>query len=297
MLKYLMQKKKTRDLHIDIANKTMSYIYQYIDTDINIDELAILFNVSKIHLHKIFKEQMNINIYEFIKSIRLQKASNLLLTNRYSTITEIAKICGYSSQSSFIKAFKKRFEQTPKEWRKGGYEIYSNKILENSLLTNAMPQFNQNKISIVKTEPKTIYYIRQKGYVTAEGKQKWQQLQAWALTNELTNYEQISIYHDNPAITPHNDCFYIAAISLQDNKSLNHTNLPHNTLPGGLYATFNLYGEENEIGWFIQWAYQEWLPNSGFETTTEPPYAILHKNHFLEENGVDATFYLPIRHL
>lgn len=157
-----MQKRNTRNLHIDIANKTMSYIYQNINTSINIDELALNFNVSKIHLHKIFKEQMGINIYESIKSIRLQKASNLLLTNKYSTITEIANLCGYSSQSSFIKAFKKRFEQTPNEWRKGGYEVYSNKILKNSLLNNSMPSFDKSKIQIIKTKSRVIYYIRQK---------------------------------------------------------------------------------------------------------------------------------------
>ena len=39
---------------------------------------------------------------ETIKSIRLQKASNLLLTNIHSTISQIANQCGYSSQTSFL---------------------------------------------------------------------------------------------------------------------------------------------------------------------------------------------------
>ena len=117
-----MQRKITRDLHINIANKTMSYIYRYIDTAINIDELALSFSISKKHLHNIFKEQLGINIYESIKSIRLQKASNILLTNKYSSITQVANMCGYSSQSSFIKAFKNRFEVSPTQWRNGSYE-------------------------------------------------------------------------------------------------------------------------------------------------------------------------------
>ena len=285
-----MQRKNTRDLHIDIANKTMSYIYKYIDTAINIDELALKFKVSKKHLHNIFKEQLDINIYESIKSIRLQKASNLLLTNKYSSITQIANMCGYSSQSSFIKAFKERFEQTPKEWRNGGYEIYSDMILKNSLLKDSLPNFDTSKVRIVKTEDKQIYYLRQKGYIVEEAKQKWQQLQALVYTNELEDYEQIGIYHDNPTITPHEKCFYIAAIS--SNKNLN-TNVPSNVLKGGLYAVFDLYGGD-EAAWFIKWAYHKWLPNSGFETTTDPSFLIMHKNHFLEDNEIDATFYLPI---
>ncbi len=290
-----MQKKNTRDNHIEIANKTMSYIYQNIDTPINIDELAVSFGVSKIHLHKIFKEQLGINIYESIKSIRLQKASNLLLTNQYSTITQIAIMCGYSSQSSFIKAFKKRFEQTPKEWRQGGYEEYSRKILEDSLLLDSLPSFDESKVRIVKTIDRKVYYIRQKGYIVEEGKKKWQQLQAWVYTNGLKEYEEIGIYHDNPAITPHKECFYIAAISPKNMDKPLDTNLPCNTLPEGLYAAFDIYKGNREVGWFIKWAYHKWLPQSGFETTTEPSFVVMHKNHFLDDNEIDATFYLPIR--
>lgn len=117
-----MQKKATENKHIQIANNTMYYIYQHIDTDINIDELALSFGMSKVHFHKVFKEQIGKNIYETIKSIRLHKASNLLLTNKSSTITQIANMCGYSSQVSFIRAFKQRFNQTPKEWRNGGFK-------------------------------------------------------------------------------------------------------------------------------------------------------------------------------
>lgn len=290
-----MQRKKTRDLHIDIANKTMSYIYKYIDTTININTLAMSFNISKIHLHKIFKEQLSINIYECIKSIRLQKASNLLLTNKYSTITEVANMCGYSSHSSFIKAFKERFEQTPKQWRNGGYKIYSSNILKNSLLKSSLPNFDSAKVKIVKTINRDIYYLRQNGYIVEEAKQKWRQLQAWVYTNEIKDYEQIGIYHDNPAITPHSKCFYTAAISLNKQEKVLKTNLPSNSLKGGLYAAFDITGgNKDEVAWFVKWAYHTWLIQSGFETTTEPSFVIMHKNHFLEDE-IDSTFYLPIR--
>ncbi len=289
-----MQRKNTRDLHIDIANKTMSYIYKHIDTHINLDHLASNFSVSKIHLHNIFKEQLGINIYESIKSIRLQKASNLLLTNKYSTITEIANMCGYSSHSSFIKAFKDRFDQTPKQWRSGGYESYSDAILKKSLLKSSLPNFDETKVKIVKTKDRPIYYLRQKGYILEEAKQKWRQLQAWVYTNELDDCEEIGIYHDNPAITPHDKCFYIAAVSTKE-KVIN-TNLPSNVLEGGLYATFDISGgEKEEVAWFIKWVYYDWLPKSGFETTTAPSFVIMHKNHFLEEKEIESTFYLPIR--
>ena len=115
-------KKSTYEKRAKIANDVMNYIYKYIDTNINIDDLSRELYISKFHLHRVFKEEFGKNIYESIKSIRLQKASNLLLTNKYSTISNIVNLCGYSSQSSFIKTFRERFDMTPKEWRSGGYK-------------------------------------------------------------------------------------------------------------------------------------------------------------------------------
>lgn len=114
-------KRETLKRRIKIANDIMYYIYTHIETHIDIEELSYNLDISKFHMHRIFKEIFGKNIYEMIKSIRLQKAANLLLTNNTSTISNIANLCGYSSQSSFIKAFKERFDVSPKQWRQGDY--------------------------------------------------------------------------------------------------------------------------------------------------------------------------------
>lgn len=294
-----MQKRTTYNKNVQIANDAMYYIYEYIDTDINIDELALNFGISKFHLHKLFKEVMGINIYETIKSIRLQKASSLLLTNKYSTITQIASMCGYSSQTSFIRAFKERFNQTPKVWRNGGYEEYSTNILKNSNMDYyEKKDFENIEPKIIKSKPLRTYYIRQRGYLKEEVTRVWQKLQAWVYTNNITKYEEIGIYHDNPTITPHSECFYVAGIIPKGDVDLSNTSLPIFDTPEALYATFEIKGETGDILRFIQWAYQEWLPKSGFETTTNPPYVIFKKNHFLNEDRTfEATYYLPIQYV
>ena len=294
-----MKKRNTYNNHVQIVNDTMYYIYEYIDTDINIDELALKFGISKFHFHKIFKEIMGINIYETIKSNRLQKASNLLLTNKYSTITEIANMCGYSSQTSFIRSFKQRFHQTPKEWRKGGYKEYSKSILENSELSSLENRdFKMIEPKIVKTKARKMYYIRNKGYIGSEVSKVWQKLQAWIYTNDITEYDQIAIYHDNPAITSHCDCFYVAGVVPEEEKDLSNTNLPYFYTPIDLYASFEIEGKMGDMLRFVQWAYHEWLPQSGFETTTNPSYAVFKKNQFLEEDKrFEATYYLPIQYV
>ena len=293
-----MHKKETLLEHSQVANNMMNYINEYIDTDINIDELAIKFKISKYHLHRVFKEQMGSNIYETIKSIRLQKASNLLISNKYSTITQVANICGYSSQTSFIRAFKQRFEQTPKQWRNGGYKDYSNKILSSSKTASlSKVDFSHLKMKIEKIPKRKVYYIRQQGY-NSKAMQTWQKMMAWVYTNDIKSYEQIGFYHDNPIITPLDSCYYVAGIAPKENKEFKNTTLPYFIIQEDICATFDVQGKYGDILNLIQWVYHQWLPNSGFETTTIPSFTIFEKNHFLDDDGLfKVKYYVPIRYM
>lgn len=288
-------KKTTLEKKIKISNYLMYYIYTNIDSHINMDELSQYLNINKFYMHKIFKEIFNRNIYESIKSIRLQKASNLLLTNKFSTISEVANSCGYSSQTSFIRAFKARFAMTPKEWRRGGYKDYSNKILrQSSIATKSKAQFHSITPEIVKMPEISAYYIRHKGY-NESIKQTWQKLQTWVFSNNLTNYKEIALLHDNPTITPLDECQYVACIVNEDKNITLNDRLPNFTIAKGVYAKFDLQGEFGDFLKFIHWVYHEWLPSSEYETTTKPPYVIYKKNKYLsKDNKFDISLYLSI---
>ena len=289
-------KKSTYEKRAKIANDVMNYVYKYIDTNINIDELCLELNVSKFHLHRIFKDEFGKNIYESIKSIRLQKASNLLITNKYSTITDISKMTGYSSQTSFLRAFKQRFNMTPKDWKNGGYKEYSNKIVEK--ITNQNENTNLFDITpiIVKMPEMKGYYIRHQGYDRSI-KKTWQKLQTWVYTNDIKEYKQMALHHDNPIITPLEECQYIAIVSLE-NDELKDVTLPCLIIPKGIYAKFSLSGKYGDVIKLIQWVYHYWLIDSGYETTTNPSYTIYHKNHFLsDDEEFVLDYYLPIKYV
>ncbi len=286
----------TQSLHSKIANDALYYIYNYIDSDINIDTLAQELMVSRFHLQRVFKEQMGMNIYESIKSIRLQKAASLLLTNSGSTITEVANMCGYSSQTSFIRVFKERFSMTPTTWRKGGFKRYTSQVISSSATASiSQANFEALEPAIVKQPEIKAYYIRHKGY-SKKVKQVWQKLQAWVYTNNVEEYDSIGLYHDNPIVTPLHSCYYVASIAPKVIKENFETRLPFFTIPSGIFAKFDVSGKYGDILKLIEWAYQEWLPQSGYEATTLPSYSIFKKNHFLEEDEkFIAQYYLPIR--
>jgi len=278
-------KKKTLSNHRKIANDIMYYIYKYIDTDINLDELSFDLGISRFHMQRVFKQEFGQNIYETIKSIRLQKASSLLLTNQNSTITDIAKICGYASQGAFIRVFKQKFNMTPKEWRKGGYKEFTS-------VKNSYSQFSQLKPKIVKRESFNAYYIRHKGY-SKDISETWQKLHTWVLCNGIKKFTQLGIHHDNPTITPLDECRYNACVITDE--EVKDSSLPTLKMPQGVYAQFHFSGKYGDILNFMNWVYFEWFIKSGFETTTNPSYAIYEKNHFLEDDEkFIVNYYIPI---
>ncbi len=292
---YLM-KKNTLQKRVQIANDIMYYVYTHIETNIDMDELSEDLKISKFHMHRVFKEVFGKNIYESIKSIRLQKASNLLLTNKFSTISDVANMCGYSSQTSFIRVFKERFSMTPKEWKNGGYKKFSQQIIEQSKKAKkSTAKFDHLEPTIVKMPLIESYYIRHSGY-NAQIKQTWQKLQTWIFSNNITEYKKIALFHDNPTVTPLHECQYVACIVVEKDIKVKSDRLPKFNISDGIYAKFDLEGEQGDMLKFIQWVYHEWLPKSEYETTTKPPYVIYKKNNYLSEDSrFDISFYLSIK--
>ena len=269
-------KKETLEKRTKIANDIMYYIYTHIETNIDIEELSIDLEISKFHMHRVFKEIFGRNIYESIKSIRLQKASNLLLTNRYSTISSIVNSCGYSSQSSFIKIFKDRFGMSPKEWKNGGYKEYSNEIIKQSKFAmKSKASFDNITPTIVKMKAIESYYIRNRGY-NKNIEETWQKLQTW---DELYPFRRLVV-----VLAPISQRFQVQRI-------------PKFKIAEGVYAKFDLKVKNEDLLPFIQWVYHEWLPRSDYETTTKPSFAIYESVDFIKlDNEYDFSFYVSINY-
>lgn len=284
-------KKETIQERADIVNKSLSFMYRNIEHEITLDDLAKLNHVSKFHFHRIFKEETSENFSEMLTSIRLQKAANLLISNKHSTISEILNSCGYKSSSSFIKAFKKRFIYTPKEWRNGAFKRYSDELNIDNI---------SNKIKNLEYEIKVneeIYcaYIRHKGYDKSI-KNTWQRLRALAYQNNINNYQEIGLHHDNPSITPLNKCKYIAAITIDKENKIN-SNISTFVIPKSLCAIFKLDGKYGDILDLIRYIHQEWILNEGkgYEITTLPIYIKYIKNHLVDNTDFEIEVNIPIK--
>ena len=79
--------------------------------------LAEKINISIYYLSHIFKQYTNQTPIEYLNQYRLSTAANLLKTTNDS-IMDISFECGYNNVSYFNRAFKAKYNMTPKEYRK-----------------------------------------------------------------------------------------------------------------------------------------------------------------------------------
>ncbi len=287
-------KTETSRIHARIANDALYYIYAHLDTPITLETLAKRHTMSIYHFHRVFKEQTQRNFYDTLQSIRLQKAANLLIVNRGVPISHIASACGYGSHSAFIRAFSQRYGVTPTQWRSGYYEEFSRRNIEVSQYAKrTCSDFSSLEPRIEKTRTATLAYLRHRGYGRSI-RHVWQRLYAYALEHDLDKARMIGIHHDNPAITPLHDCAYVAALEVPASFRAENS-VSTFALPPSLCAVFHMHGVYGEVLNLIRYVYHEWLPSSGFEAKTLPPYAVYRKNHFLNAEGTfDLDFYLPV---
>ncbi|WP_256011241.1 hybrid sensor histidine kinase/response regulator transcription factor [Desertivirga xinjiangensis] len=96
--------------------KAMKHIEENIsEPSLGVEELSRVVGMSKTTLYRKIKALTNQNTNEFIRSVRLNRAAQLLSQNKFN-ISEIAYQVGFTNQNYFRKCFKEQFGSTPSDY-------------------------------------------------------------------------------------------------------------------------------------------------------------------------------------
>jgi len=126
---YIYKNQQTKDIQYDkTVNCLLDYINKNLNKDSSIDKLSSLFYVSKYYLMHKFKAQTGYTIHNYIQKKRLIKASELIKDGK--PVTEVYLECGFGDYSNFVRAFKKNFGYSPKEYYKKRKNSYNTTNIE-----------------------------------------------------------------------------------------------------------------------------------------------------------------------
>jgi transcriptional regulator GlxA family with amidase domain len=104
----------------DVDEKFLQKVVEMIernisDTGLNADTLGKKVGMSRTQLYRKIRGLTDQTVNEFIKSIRLKRAAQLLSEKRV-TITEIAYAVGFNDLTYFARCFRKQYHKSPSEY-------------------------------------------------------------------------------------------------------------------------------------------------------------------------------------
>jgi AraC-like DNA-binding protein len=109
----------------------LTYLNENLDSDLSIDNIASRFYMNRYYLMYHFKDQTGYTLHSYILQKRLAKAA--MLIKKGLQIAYVSDQCGFKDYSSFVRAFKKSFGLSPKQYYKAIEEIqhsYGEDILQ-----------------------------------------------------------------------------------------------------------------------------------------------------------------------
>lgn len=97
-------------------NKVLKYIEDNLsNSELNVIQLASHVSLSKVQLYRKLKAISGQSANEFIRTVRLKRAAQMMLKEEYS-IFEIALETGFTNSSYFAKCFRNHFGKNPSEF-------------------------------------------------------------------------------------------------------------------------------------------------------------------------------------
>ena len=96
--------------------KIVVYIDHHFNEDLSLENVAEHFGMHKVYLAKVFKDEKNMSVNEYIRTVRMEQAK-LLLGKGHMKINTVVDTLGFNSAQTFYNLFKKHTGMSPSEYK------------------------------------------------------------------------------------------------------------------------------------------------------------------------------------
>ena len=111
----------------NMVTRVLDFVSYHYMEDIKVEDLAKSCHISETHFRRVFTSYMKMSPLEYINTVRIQTACELLQKTD-DPVADIAHKCGFTTNSTFNRNFKQMMGITPNEWRKRP-ESYEQQLL------------------------------------------------------------------------------------------------------------------------------------------------------------------------
>ena len=286
-------------------HRVFSHIEKHLTEDLKLEKLAVVAAFSHFHFHRLFKLLTNENVNTYVRRKRIERAASLLMRSEHSTISDVVFQCGFKSQATFSRAFKKFYGISPSEFRKLSPSRYaqlkSKKSQRPEVFEAYVCQIEQLKhwldmngnIEVKRIASITFAGLNHMG--KAGLSETFDRLITWAGKKGLmhTSPQLGMVYYDSYKVTSPDKVRMAVCIEVDRNLNLDG-GLARIEVPKGrhIIGRFEIGMEEFEKSWSSLFI---WMNENGYKKRDEPPFE-LYRNNFNEhpEKKFIVDMYIPV---
>lgn len=295
--------------YIKRINTVFQYIDANLDAELSLETLSKIAFYSPFHFHRIFKFITNETLNSYITRKRIEKSAALLLHKKEITISDLVTQFGFNSSSSFTRAFKNYYGESPTAFRKSNPHKFSKISQLDSKNRQTEINYDQYICNIIylkkwitmhakieiKEMPKLdLAYITQIG---VEGLDKaFYKIIQWATPRNLLDNENakiVRIYHDSFKITsPDKVRMSVGIIINEPVKVDGEIGLTKIEKGKHIVGHFEIEPSDFEKAWTGLFV---WMNENGYKKADKNPFEIFH-NNFNEhpEKKCIVDFCIPV---
>ena len=253
--------------------KVLEHIDVHAAEPLSVERLSRVAAFSEYHFHRQFSAHFGIAVHEYVRAVRLMRASDQLGFRYWRSVLEVSLDSGYESPEAFARAFKRHFGQTPSQfqsspdWRSRG-ELQ--RTIETIRTEFMAPQYAFSDVKTVDFPATPLAVFEHRGD-PALIPQSVRRFIEWRREVGLRPPQSATFnifWNDPAAVGPEN---YRLDLGAGTGKPVppNELQIVAKTIPAGRCAVIRHFGPDPLHG-PIQFLYREWLPRSG-ETPRDYP--------------------------
>lgn len=293
--------------------KVLDYIHANLDKSISVPDLAEKSCWSRWQFQRVFHEATGGSVAQYIREIRLSLAAEQLLDSKKRHL-DIALECGFDSEISFSRSFKKMFGCSPRKYRTKGarYGLKTPIKYKTPITPQWMERHTYPQIRIETKEAFTLFGINRPidGLFSKQPDFNYMVPKIWQQFWEKFTYQQQPIiqketiygvidtrqYYESQ--DPLNYWAGLPKSALESYKTISRSIDSYSILdiPIQEYAVITVKGEVSQLEYAVKWFILHWLPESnyrsvaGFELEVYPPnYDPMSQDGYME-------YWLPVQY-
>ncbi len=277
-------------------HRVIDHVERNLSDDLSVERLAEVGCFSAFHFHRVFGAVVGEPLMSFVTRLRLEKAASLLVNEPRTSVSEIAVRVGIGDSTVFARAFRRRFGMSASRWRSQKRDLAQDSKesktdrkqgqdfgpvsghLQGADPTRRFPMANTNEVRIsveIRELPATpIAYVRNIGPYAGDSAlfgRLFGKLFAWAGPRGLIAQaaKTVTIYHDNPDVTPPDKQRISVGISVPAGTPV-EGEIGTMDIPAGKYAVATCAIRPEQFGAAWEALMGGWFPSSGWQPDDRP---------------------------